>query len=213
MPESPQSPPPGASGTRRLRGAAMPAAVVAVSVLLVLVVVSVSALMGTGRASVIPVAGGSPSDQGQVLDDTQAGAGDQPSPVPPPAAFRPLTFQAESATLVPPGGAEAVYRCATCSGGAKVRSVGKGRSVVFSAVTVPGTGTYHLTIGYELVGSRTFWVSVNGSPWTKVPCTGKSWSTPASATVPVALRAGPNVITVGNQDADAPDLDRITIAA
>ena len=221
------------TGRRRLRGAAVPAALVGVSVLLVLTVVMVSSLMGNGGSGHIPVAGPSPAgaDQGQVLDG-QTGAA--PSPVtvasrpasakvtatvgatrgaPPPAApaFPPLAVEAESARLSPAGGSESPYPCATCSGGSKVRFVGKGRTVTFSGLNVPVTATYHLTIAYELDGTRSFYVSANGGASTQVPCTGADWARPATVTVAIVLKAGANSITLGNPGADAPDLDLITV--
>ena len=224
------------SGRSRLRGAAVPAALVGVSVLLVLIVVMVSSLMGGGEGDRILVAGPSPagSEQGQVLDGQTAGA--QPSPAvetvasrpaslrpsvtvgaargtPAPAApaFPPLSVEAESATLSPAGGSESAYPCATCSGGSKVRFVGKGRTVTFGGLSVPAAATYHLTIAYELDGTRSFFVSANGGASTQVSCTGTDWANPATVTVAVVLKAGTNSITFGNPSADAPDLDRITV--
>jgi hypothetical protein len=239
MPESRHSSLSGRLRLPRLRGAAVPAALVGVSVLLVLLVVAVSTLMGNDRASVIPLGAGSPqSDQGQVLDgQTQAGPnGGSPStrasksakpapsrsapPTQPVAAatapaappFQPVSVEAESATLSPPAGTPSPSPCSTCSGGSKVRFVGRGRTVTFSGLTVPAAAIYHLTITYELVGSRSFWITVNGGSATEVPCAGTNdWYTMVTKTVTVVLRAGANTITFGNPSADAPDLDKITL--
>src|SRR5258707_15818645 len=96
------------SGRSRLRGAAVPAALVGVSVLLVMVVVLASSLMGNDDGARIPIAGASPTgaspdgadpagaDQGQVLDgQTQVGSDATPP------AFRPLSVEAENGTLSP----------------------------------------------------------------------------------------------------------------
>jgi hypothetical protein len=225
------------TGRSRLRGAAVPAALVGVSVLLVVIVVMVSSLMGGGQSGRIPIAGPSPAgaEQGQVLDgQTNAGANPSPSvqtvasrpasprpsvtvgaargtPAPAAPAFPPLSIEAESATLSPAGGSESAYPCATCSGGSKVRFVGKGRTVTFGGLSVPAAATYHLTVAYELDGTRSFFVSANGGASTQVSCTGTDWANPTTVTVAVVLKAGANSITFGNPTADAPDLDRITV--
>ena len=69
-----------------------------------------------------------------------------------------------------------------------------------------------LTITYELSGTRTFFVSVNGAAGSPVTVTGSSWSSPANTTVTVPLNAGSNSIRFFNDGAYAPDLDRISIA-
>jgi hypothetical protein len=223
------------TGRSRLRGAAVPAALVSVSVLLVLIVVMVSSLMGNGGSERIPIAGPSPANaqQGQVLDgQTQAGPGASASvatvaspkpsapptvgatkgaPPPAPPSFIPLSVEAESATLSPASGHPSPYPCPDCSGGSKVRFVGRGKTVTFNGLSVPAAAIYHLTIAYELDGSRSFFVSVNGGSSTEVPCTGTNWNSPTTITVAIVLRAGTNRITFGNPSTDAPDLDKITI--
>jgi hypothetical protein len=238
MPESRHSSP---TGGLRLRGAAVPAALVGVSVLLVLIVVAVSALMGDGRASVIPLGGGSASadDQGQVLDgQTQAGTAGSPSlrssrkpspstrsvpPTQPVAAttaaaappLRPVTIEAETATF---GGSAAKSTCSTCSAGAKVRYVGgtgaNSGTVTFSGLTVPASANYHLTIGCELGDDLhgPFVVTLNGGTTVQATCPKNSWSTMTTTTLVVPLQVGANSIRFGNVSANAPDLDRITLA-
>jgi hypothetical protein len=225
----------GSPGRSRLGGAAVPAALVGVSVLLVVIVVMVSSLLGNGGEGRIPTAGASPAgaDQGQVLDGQTHDASPPaatvgsvlprptvPEPtintakgVPAPAApaFRPLSVEAESATLSPAAGRPSPYPCGGCSGGSNVRFVGRGRTVTFGGLTVPASATYHLTIGYELQGARSFFISANGGRSTEVSCTGGSWSSPSTVTVAIVLRAGTNSITFGNPGADAPDLDEITV--
>jgi hypothetical protein len=118
--------------------------------------------------------------------------------------------EAENGTL---SGAAAVASCSTCSGGAKVRFIGNSSAnfVTFNGVVAATTGSRQLTITYELDGSRSFFVSVNGGTGVEVPVTGTSWSTPASTTITVSLNAGSNSIKFYNNTAYAPDLDKIAI--
>jgi polygalacturonase len=120
------------------------------------------------------------------------------------------TTQAETAIL---HGSAAVASCSTCSGGAKVRFIG-GSSANYVTFTVDANtaGNRQLAIGYELDGSRDFFVSVNGASGINVPVTGTSWSTPATKTITVPLNAGANTIKFYNSTANAPDLDYITIS-
>jgi hypothetical protein len=110
-------------------------------------------------------------------------------------------------------GAVAAAACATCSAGAKVRFIGNGSAnyEIVNNLTVPSAGSRTLTITYELDGSRSFFLSVNGGPGVEVPVTGTSWSTPATRTLTVNLNAGTNSIKFYNTGAYAPDLDRIAV--
>jgi hypothetical protein len=109
-------------------------------------------------------------------------------------------------------GAAAVASCSTCSGGAKVRFIGNSAAnYEVVNVNVAAAGSKQLQITYELSGTRSFFVSVNGGAGVEVPVTGTSWSTPASTTITVSLNAGANTIKFFNNGAYAPDLDRITI--
>jgi hypothetical protein len=109
-------------------------------------------------------------------------------------------------------GAAAVASCSTCSGGAKVRFIGNSAANYETVnVSVASGGSKQLTITYELSGTRSFFVSVNGGAGVEVPVTGTSWSTPASTTITVSLNAGANTIKFYNNGAYAPDLDRITL--
>jgi len=123
------------------------------------------------------------------------------------------TIQAEASgnTLA---GAAVVATCGTCSGGAKVRFIGNSAAnyVIVNNVNVATAGTHQLTIVYELSGTRSFFVSVNGGVAVEVSLTGSSWSTPASSgSVPVTLNAGSNTIKFFNNSAYAPDLDAISV--
>jgi hypothetical protein len=226
-------------GKLRLGGAAVPAVLVGVSVLLVLLVVLIQSIMN-GGGDVVALAGSSPPavDRGQVADGRQTqSAADQPdspqpakpatpkpsgsgSPAPrstpAPPAFNPISIEAESATL---GGTAAKATCPagnSCSGGVKVRFIGGSGngSVTFSGLTVPATATYHLTIGYEL-GDTThgpFYINVNGGPTMQVSGTPGSWSAMSTMTVAIVLAAGPNTVRFGGSaSVAAPDLDKITL--
>jgi polygalacturonase len=121
----------------------------------------------------------------------------------------PTTIEAESAAL---SGAAASAACSTCSGGAKVRFIGNGTgNFVTFTVNASTTGSHQLTIGYEVSGTRDFFVSVNGAAGTDVPVSGTSWSVPATTTMTVPLHAGVNTIKLYNDTANAPDLDYLTV--
>ncbi|MEV6848971.1 alpha-galactosidase [Actinoplanes sp. NPDC051411] len=130
-----------------------------------------------------------------------------------PAGGGGVTVEAEASgnTLA---GAAATAACSTCSGGAKVRFIGNGAAnyETINNVTAGAAGNHQLTITYEVDGTRTFYVSVNGGTPVQVPVTGTSWSAPAHATVTVALAAGTNSLTFSNPSAYAPDLDQISVS-
>jgi len=125
----------------------------------------------------------------------------------PPAS----TVQAEASgnTL---SGAAVVASCSACSGGAKVRFIGNNTSnyAVVNNLTAGTAGNHQLTITYEVDGTRTFDLSVNGGPTIAVSCTGTDFNTPATTTVTVSLNAGSNSIKFFNTSAYAPDLDAVT---
>jgi alpha-galactosidase len=130
-----------------------------------------------------------------------------------PESGGPVTVEAEAAgnTLA---GAAAIATCSTCSGGAKVRFIGNGAAnyETIGNVTAGSAGNHQLTITYEVDGTRTLDVSVNGGAPVAVPVTGTSWSAPARTTVTVALAAGTNSLTFSNPSAYAPDLDQISVS-
>jgi hypothetical protein len=106
-----------------------------------------------------------------------------------------------------------VAACSTCSGGAKVRFIGgsPANTATFN-VNASTAGSHQLTIGYELSGTRDFFVTVNGGSPIDVPLTGVSWSTPATSTITIPLNAGVNTVRFANNTANAPDLDYITVS-
>ncbi len=120
------------------------------------------------------------------------------------------TIQAETAMLF---GSAVSASCSTCSGGAKVRFIGNSpNNYATFLVDANAAGSRQLTIGYEVDGTRHFFVSVNGAAAVDVTASGVSWSTPATTTITVPLVAGVNTIKFGNDTANAPDLDYITIS-
>jgi alpha-L-fucosidase len=123
----------------------------------------------------------------------------------------PVTVEAEASgnTL---SGAAAVASCPACSGGAKVRFIGNNSSNYEIVNLTAGTaGNHELTITYEVNGTRSFDLSVNGGSATTVSCTGTDFNSPATTTVTVPLNAGSNTIKFLNTSAYAPDLDAVTI--
>ena len=103
--------------------------------------------------------------------------------------------------------------CSACSGGSKVRFIGNSASnyEIINNVNVSTAGTHQLTITYEVSGTRTFDLSVNGGATIAVDCTGTDFNSPATTTVNVTLNAGNNTIKFFNNSAYAPDLDAITV--
>jgi alpha-L-fucosidase len=125
----------------------------------------------------------------------------------------PSTIQAEASgnTL---SGAAVVSSCSACSGGAKVRFIGSNSSnyEIVNNVNVATAGSHQLTITYEVNGTRTFDLSVNGGATIAVDCTGTDFNSPATTTVSVNLNAGNNTIKFFNNSAYAPDLDAVSVS-
>jgi hypothetical protein len=112
------------------------------------------------------------------------------------------------------GGQDPGVIVGACSGGAKIRFIGKGSAnyVGINNVNVPAAGSYSVTIfGYsnEL---RSFSMSVNGTSAGAVSLQGPDWITPVSVTRMVNLKAGNNTIKLFNDSVMAPDLDRVVVA-
>jgi alpha-L-fucosidase len=128
---------------------------------------------------------------------------------PPP----PSTVEAEAAGNTFTGQA-AVATCAACSGGKKVKFIGStsANTATVNNVNVAAAGSHQLTITYEVNGSRTVDLSVNGGATIAVTCTGTSFDAPATTTVTVNLNAGNNSIKFFNNSAWAPDLDAVSVS-
>jgi len=110
-------------------------------------------------------------------------------------------------------GAAVIASCSACSGGQKVGYIGNGAAnyVTINNINESAAGSYTLTVAYVLNGSRSFYLSVNGGSDIQLALTGTSWSTPATTTLSVQLKAGSNSIKFHNDSAYAPDLDAINI--
>jgi hypothetical protein len=110
-------------------------------------------------------------------------------------------------------GAAVIASCSACSGGKKVGYIGNGAAnyVTINNINESAAGSYTLTVAYVLNGNRSFYLSVNGGSDIQLALTGTSWSTPATTTLSVQLKAGSNSIKFHNDSAYAPDLDAINI--
>jgi uncharacterized protein YkwD len=122
------------------------------------------------------------------------------------------TYEAEAAGNTRAGGA-AVAKCDGCSGGKRVRYVGKGKGVLTFAVKADRAGAAKITISYTSSAPRTARFSVNGGAEKTFafPATG-GFSTVGTRKATVTLKAGPNSLRFSNPDDWAPHFDKITIS-
>ncbi|MFC4015216.1 CBM35 domain-containing protein, partial [Nonomuraea purpurea] len=100
-----------------------------------------------------------------------------------------------------------VERCAACSGAAQVTGLRDG-TLTYRDVTVPAAGEYRLRIDHTSPTPATLSVAVNGAAPVQVRVPGDNKGVPASTSLPVPLKAGPNTITLSG---DA-GVDRIAVA-
>jgi|SRR5579859_776481 len=105
------------------------------------------------------------------------------------------------------------WPCDWCSGGARVRYIGKSprNYLVMNHINVAKTGNYEMVIFYLVDGTRTLFIRVNDGPPTKLVLTGKSWREVARTSITVPLQAGSNEVKFYNDDGYSPDIDRILI--
>jgi hypothetical protein len=110
-------------------------------------------------------------------------------------------------------GSSGITNCGPCSGGQKVRNIGGGPEafVLFDGVTVDTAGEYTLFIDFTVNGNRSYFVSVNGGAPVEVAVSGIGNNTPYTTSVRVTLKAGTNTIKLYNDQAGAPDLDRVSL--
>jgi len=122
------------------------------------------------------------------------------------------TYEAEAAGNTLSGGA-AVATCTDCSGGKRVRYVGKGRGVLVFAVKADKAGAAKVTISYTSGDARSARLSVNGGAESTVsfPGTG-GFGTVGTRKATVTLKAGANTLRFSNPDAWAPHFDKITVS-
>ncbi len=112
-------------------------------------------------------------------------------------------------------GSAGLTGCGPCSGGEKVRNIGgdPGAYVLFPNVTVDRAGEYTLYLDYTVNGPHSYFVSVNGGTPVEVAVNGVGNSTPQTTPVRVTLQAGANTIKIYNDQAPAPDLDRVSLGS
>ncbi|WP_214321268.1 alpha-L-fucosidase [Nonomuraea sediminis] len=110
-------------------------------------------------------------------------------------------------------GSSGITSCGACSGGQKVRNLGGDPDayVLFEHVTVDAAGQRTLYVDYTVNGPRSFFVTVNDAAPVEVRVDGVGNNVVYTATVPVTLRAGDNTIKIHNDQASAPDLDRLSL--
>ncbi|MER8157588.1 alpha-L-fucosidase [Streptomyces sp. NPDC094472] len=110
-------------------------------------------------------------------------------------------------------GSTGLTGCGPCSGAEKVRNIGGSEqaAMVFPDVVVPDGGQHTLHLDYTVNGTRSFQVSVNGGPATKVTVTDTGNTTPRTTSIPVTLKSGANTIKISNDTESAPDLDRLSL--
>ncbi|BBJ45378.1 hypothetical protein SSPO_080960 [Streptomyces antimycoticus] len=110
-------------------------------------------------------------------------------------------------------GSTGLTGCGPCSGAEKVRNIGGSEqaAMVFPDVVVADGGQHTLHLDYTVNGTRSFQVSVNGGPATKVTVTDTGNTTPRTTSIPVTLKPGANTIKISNDTESAPDLDRLSL--
>ena len=105
------------------------------------------------------------------------------------------------------------WPCYWCSGGARVRYIGRSprNYLVMNHVNVAQTGNYEMVVFYLVDGTRTLFIKVNDGPPTSLLLSSKSWREVARTSITVPLRAGSNRVKFYNDSGYAPDIDRIII--
>jgi hypothetical protein len=111
------------------------------------------------------------------------------------------------------GGSTTPGECGVCSGGRRVRNIGNGpmNHLDINGVRVAEDGRYTVRVEYLLEGRRSFFLSVDGGVPVELAVQGESWVTVSTASVTLFLKAGYNSIRFSNDQAYAPDLDRIVV--
>jgi hypothetical protein len=120
-------------------------------------------------------------------------------------------YQAESPanTLL---GSAGIAGCDACAGQQKVGNLYVGGALTFNGIQAPRAGTYQLSVAYLTAGPRSASLKANGDAATAVdfPPSG-GWTTPATVTVPVRLKAGTNTVTIDSGSGYSPDIDAIAV--
>jgi alpha-galactosidase len=120
-------------------------------------------------------------------------------------------YQAEVAAI---SGTAIPSYCQYCSGGSKVGSLGGSNenTVTFNNVSVTAAGLYQMEIDYVTSAQGSVFMTVNEGDPIELDVNGGSAALPASMVIPVELKAGSNTIRFGNDNDQAPALDRIAIS-
>ncbi|WP_189113451.1 hypothetical protein [Pilimelia terevasa] len=155
-----------------------------------------------------PIRGASPSARASA----SPAASRSPSRAPatrPATRLAGLSFEAESSTNDLNAGTR-IRAVGGASGGLVVTDLG-GRNSLGVRVPLSQGGARRVTIHYVAAGTRAANLSVNGSfaASTAFPGTG---GRVGSLTVPIALRAGVNILGFSNPAGAAPDIDRVVVA-
>ena len=105
-----------------------------------------------------------------------------------------------------------IIECPTCDGGSRVGYIG-GPNTLAIPVTVAQAGRRTLTVVYETEGQRTLKIAVNDGAADTLDLAGaNSWLIPAHTTLTIDLPAGTNWIRFFNDEASAPDINRVVIS-
>ncbi len=127
-----------------------------------------------------------------------------------PAGFTPIAVQAEDPGNILSGGAE-VVACDTCDGGYRVRYLCLTCQLVVRT-SLPASGPRTVTIVYEAGDVRTIKISINGALPVIRTVSGQDWTTPQALNFTAVLQAGALELTLYNDDAPAPDIDKVLIS-
>ncbi len=103
-----------------------------------------------------------------------------------------------------------------CSGNQFIGNVGNGNSVTFNNVTAPVAGKYAVTVFYMSMEQRDIQIKINGDNATKktVSCNNTDgWEGKGLGytTIVLDLKEGSNSMEIGNDNAWAPNIDRIAV--
>jgi len=106
-----------------------------------------------------------------------------------------------------------VVKDTTCSGNAKVSSLGKSADnyIEFRDIYSNNSGSYHLTISYLSGENRSAVLSINGKDTILTNLNSGSSEIVKNNTVPVELNKGYNTIRISNMTERLPDIDKIQL--
>jgi alpha-galactosidase len=119
-------------------------------------------------------------------------------------------YDAEIGTL---SGTATHTACEYCSGNTKIIGLGEGSDnvVTFPDIPMNAAGMYQMEIDYLTKVPRFLSVTINDGDPIQLNLAGDSEELPTSVVIPVSLKGGKNTIQFGNQDSQAPAVDKIAI--